>query len=174
MRDILYSVAASLDGYIARSDGSYDWIPDEPGIDWGAFLGRFDTVLMGRRTYEVVSAGEAEEGPTARKRTIVFSRRLDPGEHPGVEIVSENVATFVEELRGEDGEDVWLMGGGVLFRSLLDAGLVDGVEVAVVPVLLGDGIPLLPSRQDETRLELTHVERYPSGIVLLRYGVTPA
>lgn len=171
MREILYSVAASLDGYIARSDGSYDWIPDEPGIDWGAFLGRFDTVLMGRRTYEVVSASEADEGPTAQKRTVVFSRSLDPEQRPGIEIVRGNAAEFVDALRDEDGKDIWLMGGGVLFRSLLDAGLVDGVEVAVVPVLLGDGIPLLPSREGETGLELRAVERYPSGIVLLRYDV---
>lgn len=171
MRQLIYSVAASLDGYIARPDGGYDWIPDEPDIDWGAFLGRFDTVLMGRRTYEVVTAGDAGEDPTSRMRTVVASRTLDPEDHPDVEVVSEDVRGFVEELLREEGEDVWLMGGGVLFRTLLDAGLVDAVEVALVPALLGDGIPLLPPGEGGSRLELRDLTPYPSGIVLASYEV---
>ena len=171
MRQILCSVAASLDGYIARPGGEYDWIPDEPNVDWGAFLARFDTVLIGRRTWEVIADSAPEEDPTVGMRTVVVSTTLDPAEHPGVEIVGDDPAGFVEALRREDGEDVWLMGGGVLFRSLLDAGLVDGVEVAVVPVLLGQGIPLLPSWKGDARLELLDMERYPSGIVQLRYRV---
>lgn len=171
MRQLIYSVAASLDGYIARPDGAYDWIPDEPDIDWGAFLGRFDTVLMGRRTYEVVTDGDAEEDPTSRLRTVVASRTLDPEDHPDVDVVSDEVTAFVEELLREEGKDVWLMGGGVLFRSLLGAGLVDAVEVALVPALLGDGIPLLPPGEGGSRLELRDLTRYPSGIVLASYEV---
>lgn len=171
MRQLIYSVAASLDGYIARPDGAYDWIPDEPDIDWGAFLGRFDTVLMGRRTYEVVSSGGSGEDPTSRMRTVVASRTLDPEDHPDVDVVSGNVSAFVDQLLREEGKDVWLMGGGVLFRTLLDAGLVDAVEVALVPALLGGGIPLLPPGEGGSRLELRDLTSYPSGIVLASYGV---
>ena len=171
MRRVLYSVATSLDGYIAGPGGEYDWIPDEPDIDWAAFLGRFDTVLMGRGTWEVLAAGEGE-GPTSGMRTIVISRTLDPAEHPDVEVVGRDAADVVAELRREPGgKDVWLMGGGKLFRSLLEAGVVDGVEVAVVPVLLGGGIPFLPPGTETVGLELTGVERFSTGIVQLGYDL---
>lgn len=171
MRRVLYSVAMSLDGYIAGPGGDFDWIPEEPEIDWARFLGRFDTVLMGRRTWEVL-ASEGGAGPTAGMRRIVFSRTLDPADHPGVEVVSEDAAGVVSELKAGDGKDIWLMGGGQLFRSLLESGVVDGVEAAVVPVLLGDGIPFLPAGGDPVRLEPRGVETYPTtGLVLLSYDV---
>lgn len=174
MRRVIYSVATSLDGYIAGPEGEYDWIPDEPDVDWGAFLGRFDTVLMGRGTYEIMEEEVGQNGgadPTSGMRTIVFSTTLDPGEHPAVEIVAGNAAGVVADLREEDGKDVWLMGGGILFRSLLEAGVVDAVEAAVVPILLGEGIPFLPVGEGRAELELTDVEAYPTGIVMLRYDV---
>lgn len=171
VRRVLYSVAMSLDGYIAGPGGEYDWIPDEPEMDWEAFLGRFDTVLMGRGTWEVVE-GQEGEGPTAGMRTIVFSRTLDADEHPDVEVVGRDAAGVVADLRREaEGKDVWLMGGGKLFRSLLDAGLVDGVEVAVVPVLLGEGVPFLPAGAGGAELELTGAEELSTGIVFLSYDV---
>lgn len=168
MREVVYSVAASLDGYIARPDGSYDWIPEEPAFDWAAFLRRFDTVLMGRRTYEVVAA-RGGEGPASDMETIVFSSTLSPDRHPEVDVTSADPAEVVEELRGRPGRDVWLMGGGRLFRSLLERGGVDRVEVGVVPVLPGDGIPVLPSWEGEARLELIDATSYPGGMVMLRY-----
>ena len=172
MRRVLYSVAMSLDGYIAGPDGDYDWIPEEPEIDWNEFLGRFDTVLMGRGTWEVVASGEGD-GPTSGMRAIVFSTSLEPDEHPGIEVVAGDAAGVVAELKEEpDGKDIWLMGGGVLFRSLLEEGVVDGVETAVVPILLGEGIPFLPDGEGRTELELADVEEYPTGIVLLSYEVT--
>lgn len=171
MRRVLYSVAMSLDGYIAGPDGGYDWIPEEPEIDWGRFLGRFDTVLMGRGTWEIV-ASEAGAGPTAGMRRIVFSRTLDPADHPEIEIVGDDAAEVVADLKAGDGKDIWLMGGGELFRSLLEGGVVDGVEAAAVPILLGDGIPFLPAGGDRVRLEPRGVETYPTtGLVLLSYDV---
>lgn len=170
MRKVIYSVAASLDGFIAGPDGEYDWIPDEPEIDWGAFLGRFDTVLMGRRTWELV-AGQ-EDGPSAGLATFVFSDTLRSEEHPEVTVVrSDDARRAVDELRRGDGKEIWLMGGGVLFRSLLEADLVDVVEVGLVPILLGRGLPLLPQTATRLRLTLTATQQYPSGILLLTYSV---
>jgi dihydrofolate reductase len=171
MRRVLYSVAASLDGYIAGTRGEFDWIPMEPTFDWKAFRGRFDTVLMGRRTYEVAAAQESG-GSMPEMRTYVFSRTLESAKHPMVTVVSENAAGVVDGLRKDSGKDIWLMGGGVLFRSLLEADLVDGVEVGLVPILLGQGIPLLPAMPRHRRLVLTKTQTYPSGIVLLNYDVT--
>jgi len=170
MRRVLYSVAMSLDGYIAGPNGEFDWIPMDETIDWAAFMGRFDTVLVGRKTYEVATRpGSAASLPDMR--TFVFARTLRAGEHPSVTVVSENTASVVEALRQESGKDIWLMGGGVLFRSLLEAGQVDAVETGVVPILLGRGLPLLPSLSRPVRLALTKTQNYPSGIVLLTYDV---
>src|SRR4051794_31569582 len=140
MRLVWYSVAMSLDGFIATPDGGYSWIPDEPTIDWETFLSRFDTLLMGRRTYEGSLTGP--QIPNMRK--VVVSRTLQAADHPSVTIISDKVAEAVEELRRTEGKHIWLFGGGELFRNLLQVGLVDRVEVAVAPVLLGCGIPLLP------------------------------
>lgn len=170
MRKVLYSVAASLDGYIAGPDGEFDWIPMDPEMDWTAFMNRFDTILMGRRTYEIAAAQQSAAS-LPNMPTYVFSRTLRSEDHPDVHIISEDAASVVNELREAEGKDIWLMGGGVLFRSLLEAGLVDGVEVGVVPVLLGQGLPLLPSMPSSTSLTLTDTKTYPSGIVILSYDV---
>lgn len=173
MRPVRYSVAMSLDGSIAGPGGEYDWIPEEPAIDWGAFLERFDTVLMGRKTFEVSldQGGGEGGGPSAGMRTLVFSRTLRAEDHPGVEIVAEDAAAVVEAFRREEGKEIWLMGGGELAASLLDAGLMDFVEAAVVPILLGGGIPFLPGLSRRTTLTLIGREECPSGIVLLTYAV---
>lgn len=169
-RRVVYSVAMSLDGYIAREDGGYDWIPNEPGIDWGAFMSRFDTVLMGRKTYEVTQGQGGGGGGGHGPRTYVFSRTLKQADHPDVTIVAGDPAGVVAPLRRERGKDIWLMGGGALFRQMLDAGAVDVVEVGVVPVLLGGGIPLLPPGGSGVLLRLTTTEKPgKSGIVLLAY-----
>jgi dihydrofolate reductase len=173
MRKVRYSVAMSLDGFIADPRGGYDWIIMDPAIDFGAFLSTIDTVLMGRRTFELAR----QQGPEAAMpgmKSYVFSRTLRAADHPDVTVVAENAAPMVEALRSQDGKDIWLMGGGVLFKSLLDAGVVDTVEVGVVPVLLGDGIPLLPGASGSTRLALTKAESFPSGIILLKYAVRRA
>ena len=170
MREIIYSVAMSLDGFIAGPGGEFDWIPDEPDIDWDAFMARFDTALVGRHTYDTTmdpQTGAALPG----MRVLVFSRTLRPEDHPQVTLVSDDVHRVVDDLRRAPGKDIWLMGGGVLFRSLLELDLVDVVEVAVVPILLGEGLPLLPPVSPRARLALTNSRVYPSGIVLLTYDV---
>ncbi|HEU0012343.1 MAG TPA: dihydrofolate reductase family protein [Longimicrobium sp.] len=174
MRRIRYQVAASLDGYIAGPNGEFDWIVTDPEIDFAALFAQFDTFLMGRVTYE----GMITHGDWMPKssRVIVLSRTMRPEDHPGVTILSEGWEDAVRAVREEPSEkDVWIFGGGDVFRSLLQAGLVDTVEIAVVPVLLGGGIPLLPAPAPRARLRLTGHRMYAStGIVMLEYAVEPA
>jgi dihydrofolate reductase len=160
----------SLDGYIAGPKGEADWIVMDPEIDFAALMERFDTFLLGRRTF--VAMGPAGQGGSPETKTFVFSRTLQQKDYPKVTIVSERAAETVAALRAEHGKDIWLFGGGSLFRSLLSAGLVDTVEVAIMPVLLGEGIPLLPTLAKETTLKLTgHKVFGKTGIVSLEYSV---
>jgi dihydrofolate reductase len=175
MRPVRYNVAASLDGYIAGPEGEYDWIPLEPAIDFEALFERVDTVLLGRRSYELVRRDPAAATWPPRARVLVFSRTLRPADHPDVTIVADDAAGVVAGLRAErtDG-DIWLYGGGALFGSLLAAGQVDRVEVTLIPILLGRGIPLRPPGPPRAALVLQHLERYPSGQVSLHYAVADA
>lgn len=173
MREIRYSVAMSLDGYIADINGGFDWIVTDLDVDFAAMMARYDTLLMGRRTYEVTRAsggggGDMMPGVT----TVVVSRTLNQREHPDVRILSDDWEAAVRQLRDEPGKDIWLFGGGSLFRAMLGAGLVDGVEVAIVPVLLGGGIPFLESPAKRAALQLQQHKLYPkSGTMRLEYDV---
>ena len=169
MRRVRYSVAMSLDGYIAGPNDEFDWIIMDPDIDFEAWMNSFDTCLMGRRTFEVAGGGA-----TKGMKTVVASRTLRPQDYPNVTILADGMEDAVSRLRAEQGKDIWLFGGGSLFRSLLDAGLVDTVEVGVIPVLLGGGTPLLPPPGDRVRLRLTRSRVYDkTGTVFLEYAVEP-
>src|SRR5262249_43969230 len=158
-------------GYIAGPKGEADWILMDPDIDFRAIYAQFDTCLIGRRTYEGMARGKKKPGAMPGMKTFVFLRTLRQRDYPKVTIVNENAEETVAALRAEPGKDIWLFGGGLLFRSLLDAGLVDGVDVAVIPVLLGGGIPLLPPPAGRAKLELTGHKVYKTGIVSLEYAV---
>jgi dihydrofolate reductase len=173
MRRVLYRVAASVDGYIAGPRGELDWIVHDPAVDFAKVYESIDTVLLGRRTYELTRQPGAPAWPPGWQ-IYVFSRTLRPEEHPGVTVVRVDAAPRVAALRALRGRDIWLFGGGSLFRSLLEAKQVDLVEVLVMPVLLGGGIPLLETGAPLTRLALDDIERYPSGLLGLRYRVTDA
>jgi len=170
MRRIRYAVAASLDGFIAGPKGEADWIIMDPEFDFEAMYKEFDTVLMGRRSFETAGGSAWGYG----MKTFVISRTLRQQDHPDVTIVGDNVKQILTALQKQPGKDIWLFGGGLLFRSLLEMGLVDTVEVGLIPVLLGDGIPLLPPPFRQARLKLTSHKVYKSGIVGLEYSVQPA
>jgi dihydrofolate reductase len=173
MKRIRYSVAMSLDGYIAGPNGESDWILMDPEIDFGALMNSFDTILMGRRTFEATQ-GYGGGGMPGMK-VFVASRTLRQEDHPQVTILGDNLEETLSKLRSEPGKDIWLFGGGSLFRSLLDAGLVDAVEVAVIPVLLGGGVPLLPPPANRARLKLTGTRTYKkTGTLSLEYSVENA
>jgi dihydrofolate reductase len=171
MRKVVYGGAMSLDGFIAGPNGEYDWIVTDPDIDFAAMMARFDTFLIGRKTFEAMRRMGGEAPPTPGITNIVCSRTLKPGEYPGVTICPE-AERVVADLREKPGKDIALFGGGELFRSLLAAGLVDQVGVSVVPVLLGGGIPFLPPPAGRARLKLRQHRVYEkTGTIGLEYDV---
>jgi dihydrofolate reductase len=170
MRKVRYAVAASLDGFIADDNGGADWIVHDPDVDFAELFEQFDTFLIGRHTWEMMA--KTGRGEVPGKTVVVFSRMLRPEDHPDVRIVAEDAGGFVKALREQPGADIWLFGGGSLFSSLMVLGQVDTVEVAIVPVLLGSGIPLLPGPAMQASLKLTGHRLYPkTGIMSLRYDV---
>jgi dihydrofolate reductase len=172
MRRLRYQVATSLDGYIAGPNGEFDWIVMDPDIDFAALFAQFDTAVMGRKTF-LTTMQQGGDGAMPGVDVVVFSRTLRQQDHPAVKIVNSDPGAYVSALKQKPGKDIWLYGGGELFRTLLEAGVVDSVEPAVVPVLLGGGIRMLPPTATRAKLSLTNHRLYPkSGIMLLEYAVS--
>ena len=171
MRKVAYGGAMSLDGFIAGPDGEYDWIVMDPDIDFTAMMARFDTFLIGRKTFEAMRRMGNAAPPAPGIHSIVCSRTLRPEDCPGATLC-DDAERVVADLRRKPGKDIALFGGGELFRSLLAAGLVDEVTVSVIPVLLGGGIPFLPPPAGRATLKLrTHRCYEKTGTVGLEYDV---
>lgn len=177
MRQVKYAVANSLDNFIARQDGSADWImmDDEIMQEFPRLFASFDTVLMGRKTYDVAlrqspEAGQGESGFMGMT-AYVFSRTLAAKPAAGLEIVSENAGEVVRNLKNAEGKDIWLMGGGALAASLFKENLIDEISLTIHPVLLGSGIPLLPGVDRQVDLERLDCKVYKNGLVNVVYRV---
>lgn len=171
MRKLTYGAACSLDGYIARTDGSVDWLHWSPDVQrlTGQYWESVDTVLMGRKTYDVARAMGGGAYPAVAN--YVFSRTLPDDAASGVSIVRENAAEMVAALKKGPGRDICLMGGGELARTLFEAGLVDEVGVNIHPIMLGSGIPLFHPLTRELRLELITSESIQGGCIYALYAV---
>ena len=178
-RRIIVYIAASADGFIARSDGDVEWLNRRPRtLDYGigAFYRSIDTILWGRKTYDWVldyhRRNGIERSPfDPRKTNLVFSRTPPRKAPDRVEFVSEPIDRIAARLRASPGKDVWLMGGAELIASFLDAGEIDELDVHVIPILIGEGIPLIAPRRRDVPLTLVASQRYPDGVVRMRYRV---
>ena len=169
MRELRYSVAASLDGYIAGPHGEYDWILVDPDIDFADMYAGYSGLVMGRRSYDVFTATGGGVGPTLP--VYVYSRTLPEGERDGVTFAQDAIS-HVRGLKAAEGKPLWLWGGGELFKELAAAGLVDGVEIAVIPILIGGGVPLLATPGPKLPLRLrSHRVFEKTGTLLLQYDV---
>jgi len=176
MRKVVYHVGVSLDGCIASADGSFEWLnratrsAEAAGEDFGMtkLFADIDTVLIGRKTYEVMLKF-GQPGGYPKMMNLVFSRTLPPSKEKGVRVIAEDAAPFVADLKRRPGKSIYLCGGGELARDLLRHGLVDEIEMGVVPVLVGNGLPCFPPGFPETDLKLSECKQYKGGIVGLKY-----
>ena len=178
-RKIIVYIATSADGYIARPDGDVEWLNRRPRtLDYGMreFYRTIDTILWGRRTYDWLLNYHKKKGRTkglfdSKLANYVFSRTPPKRAVPGVEFVTEPVKAFAQRLRATPGKHIWMMGGGGLIASFLDAGEIDEFDIHVVPVFIGEGIPLVAPRHHDVPLRLRSAKKYPDGVVRLRYEV---
>lgn len=179
MRKVTFGCANSLDNYIARKDGSYDWLmwSDETAQVMKEYWPRIDTIVMGRKTWDVAQAN----APKSKKKkpsqmygnvkTYVFSRTMEPGEQDGAIIRNDDPAAFVRELKQQDGKEICIMGGGELARDLLEAGVIDEIGFNIHPVLLGSGISLFHEMKIQIDLELLECRQFKNGCVYVLYRV---
>ena len=171
-RKFIVYIATSVDGFIARPDGSVDWL-DRPhpkgNYGMGVFYRSIDTCILGRKTYDVsVQFGMPEA--YAGKKNYVFSRTMSKAASPKVTIVNDDVAEFAERLRAEKGRDIWLVGGADLIAAFLDCGHVDEFIINVVPKMIGQGIPLVAPRHRNLPLKLLACKTFPDGLVRMHYS----
>lgn len=170
MRKVIMALGISVDGYIARPDGAFDFLfmPGDFMADFAAFHATLDTAIMGRKTYDITKA-MGDGGMGGKIRNYVFSRTLPPGERDGMTFVKGNPKALIERLRKQKGKNIWLMGGGELNRDFLKADLVDEIHLGIVPVLLGEGIPLFPSGFPQRNFALMENKSFSKGLISLKY-----
>ena len=178
-RKVIVYIATSADGYIARPDGDVEWLNRRPRkVDYGmsTFYKTIDTILWGRKTYDWLLAFYREKGRKGgmfdtKLANYVFSRTPPKRAVPGVEFVTEPVKAFAQRLRASPGKHIWMMGGGGLIASFLDAGEIDEFDIHVVPVFIGEGIPLGAPRHRDVPLRLRSAKKFSDGVVRLHYEV---
>lgn len=174
MRKVILYIAASLDGKIARADGSVDWLeeikpPEGEDFGYGALMKRIDTTLMGRKTCQQVLSFDVPF-PYRGLKNFVFSSKQNLPEHEEIIYIREEPAGYVEKLKQQPGKDIWLIGGGQLNAVLLNAGLIDEIQLFVMPLVLGAGIPLFHATAETRNLHLKSQRVYNTGVLELHYG----
>jgi dihydrofolate reductase len=178
-RKIIVSIATSADGFIARPDGSVDWLerPRPKGnYRMGAFYKSIDTILWGRKTYDVAldfqKKGVKGSAFDPRVKNYVFTRTLpQAAAQAGVEVANEPIKAFANRLRREKGKHIWMMGGAGIIASFLDAGEIDEFVIHVIPKFIGEGIPLIAPQHRTVPLKLIACKKFPDGVVKLHYAV---
>ncbi|MBK7410342.1 MAG: dihydrofolate reductase [Saprospirales bacterium] len=168
MRKLSLYIATSLDNYIAREDGSVDWLFSATGEDYGyhAFLAGVDTILMGAKTYEFI-LNHGGDYPYPDQENYVFTRNKERPADPNVEFVTDHISEFVGRLKKQPGKTIWLVGGGQINTLMLNAGLIDEIILFIQPTVLGSGIPLFGGKGKTTAFELRSSKAYPSGMIEL-------
>ncbi len=178
-RKIIVMIATSADGFIARKDGAVDWL-DRPRVkdDYGMgdFWKSIDTILWGRKTYDMIlkfqKEGKAAPDMFSGVRNYAFSRKPPRKVLDGFEFVKEPIKKFCKRLRAEKGKNTWMMGGGGIIASFLDAGEIDEFIISVIPTFIGEGIPLIAPRHRTVPLKLLSVKKFSDGVVKLHYAVS--
>jgi dihydrofolate reductase len=170
MRNVVYAVGISLDGYIARRDHSVDFLFMPEDYSMEPLFESIDAVIMGRKTYDVSLAMGGSYGSSMP--AYVYSRTMQPDAKPGITVMSGPPAPLLSSLRSKPGKDIWLMGGGEMARQFLDQDLVDELYLGVVPVLIGDGIPAFPGGFPERKFELLENRSFSKGMIALKYRRT--
>jgi dihydrofolate reductase len=181
MRKIIVLLAISADGFIARKDGAVDWLDrPRPKGDYGMgdFFKSIDTILMGRKTYDFVvqfqKEGQAVPSMGGNIRHYAFSRKPPKKVLEGFEFVKEPIQKFAARLRAQKGKNIWLMGGGGIIASFLDAGEIDEFIISVIPAFIGEGIPLVAPKRRTVPLKLLSTKKFSDGVVTLHYAVSEA
>jgi len=176
-RKIIAYIATSADGYIARPDGDVDCLSrPRPRGNYGiaTFFKSIDTILWGRKTYaKGIEMGMKDSGLGPGVRNYVFSRHPETTLLAGFELVKESIRLFMRRLRAQTGKNIWMMGGGEIIGAFLDEGEIDEFSIHVIPILIGEGIPLIQPRHRSIPLELLSTKKFPDGVVHLHYSVTP-
>ena len=173
-RRVIVEIATSADGYIARPDGDVSWLdrPQPKGhYGMGAFVKSIDTILWGRKTYgKGIELGMTAGGFDPKIKNYVFSRH-QVSLFDGFELVKEPIKSFMRRLRRQRGKDIWIMGGGEIIASFLDAGEIDGFSIHVIPILIGEGIRLMKPQHRCIPLKLLSTRKFSDGVVHLNYQV---
>src|SRR2546427_7361474 len=172
MRKVVLGLGISLDGYIARPDGAVDFLFMPKDYSMAPFFATIDTALMGRKTYDVALKMGGGSYNDSGLKSYVFSHSQPPGERAGVTFVNESLKSFLEKLRKRSGKNIWLMGGGELARDFLKDDLVDELYIGMVPVLIGEGIPLFPSGFPQREFTLLENKSFSKGLIALKYART--
>jgi len=174
MRKITFGGASSLDNFIARKNGAVDWLiwSDEVMSIMNEYWKKVDTVLMGRKTYEIATAqSKGQKNPSPDIKSYVFSRTWQAKKEKDVEIVTGDAVEFVQKLKEQNGREICLMGGGDFAKTMFEAGLIDEIGFNIHPVLLGSGIPLFLEMKEQINLELIECKQLKNGCIVVNYKV---